>query len=109
MANDDPAGLQTCRPLSVPTFYLLNLWRVRQKGCGTVGVNTCGAGFVGRRLKERKRSGSLKLIGRWSNRRDFTINIVIMATAPWVRSISRHLKEVRIHLCQTSKSSQGVR
>lgn len=32
-----------------------------------------------------------------------------MATAPWVRTISRQLKEVRIHLCQTSKSSQGVR
>lgn len=26
-----------------------------------------------------------------------------------MRSISKHLKEIRIHLCQTSGSSQGVR
>ena len=34
---------------------------------------------------------------------------VKMASAAWVRSISKQLKEVRIHLCQTSKNSQGVR
>ena len=29
--------------------------------------------------------------------------------AAWRQAISRNLKEIRIHLCQTSKSSQGVR
>jgi hypothetical protein len=32
-----------------------------------------------------------------------------MAAAPWMRSVAKHLKEVRIHLCQTSGSSKGVR
>ena len=27
----------------------------------------------------------------------------------WRQAISKNLREVRIHLCQTSKSSQGVR
>ncbi|KAL5460538.1 hypothetical protein EMCRGX_G033990 [Ephydatia muelleri] len=29
--------------------------------------------------------------------------------AAWRQALSRNLKEIRIHLCQTSKSSQGVR
>ena len=29
--------------------------------------------------------------------------------AAWRQAISKNLREVRIHLCQTSKSSQGVR
>jgi len=49
--------------------------------------------------------GALKVQSSPSERRAYNVT----SMAAWRQAISKNLKEVRIHLCQTSKSSQGVR
>lgn len=57
--------------------------------------------FIVRSAKSNIPHAHVGWVKRWSKR-----SKVKMA---WRQAISKNLKEVRIHLCQTSKSSQGVR
>ena len=87
-------------------------------------VNTCGAGFY--KIKRLQMSiqralGGVCLSSTHSRKLLTTLGFRLyykpnrkqtsggMAAAAWMRTMSRNLKEVRIHHCQTSKGSQGVR